>query len=210
MRGKTVATRAAFPSALMSSMERMPESSLAATTRRHLPNPRSRCERRSRPDSLTKSIPVTPTSAAPSATNSGISWARTKMASNSPPREAVRARSPDERTSSPASLNSSRVSSLRRPLLGSAIRSKTVWEKRAGLKKQTARPEGTGRGSLGCFGISELCWSPWHTRSAPTRMAVAAMRMVVADALHNERRLAEAQTPVKEEKSEGPWRWTGL
>src|SRR6476620_6815053 len=45
------------------------------------------------------------------------------MASNSPPSEAVRARSPRLRTSSPAWLKRSRASSDSRPLLGSAIRS---------------------------------------------------------------------------------------
>ena len=53
---------------------------------------------------LAHEIPtVTPTSAAPSATNSGISLARTRMASNSPPSDTTSARSPRARTSRPAS-----------------------------------------------------------------------------------------------------------
>ena len=93
----------------------------AATTSLHTPNSRSSSSTTGRSDSHTRSSPVTPASAAPSATNSGMSCARTKIASNSPPSDATSARSPSARTSSPASAKSSRASSANRPLLGSAI-----------------------------------------------------------------------------------------
>ena len=63
---------------------------------------RGRAGRRpARPVSQTRSQPVTPASATPSETSSGMSWLRTKIASNSPPSEAVRARSPRARISRP-------------------------------------------------------------------------------------------------------------
>ena len=51
-----------------------------------------------------------------------MSWLRTKMASNSPPSEAVSARSPFARISSPASAKTPLTSSASLPLLGSAMR----------------------------------------------------------------------------------------
>jgi len=97
-----------------------------ATTRRHRPMPRSTTDSSSRSDSATQSQPVMPASAAPSATNSGMSCARTNSAENSPPSEATRARSLEARTSSPASESAPRTSSKRRPLLGRAMRARAA------------------------------------------------------------------------------------
>ena len=141
-RGKLVATRAPCR---MSASEWIPLSSVAATARRHWPSSRSASVSSARPDSWIRSHPVIPTSAAPSATNSGMSWARTKIPSKTPPSDAVRARSPRALISSPASANSARMSSARRPLFGRAMRSmKAVcwsWSKK---KRPVAM---TGRGS---------------------------------------------------------------
>ena len=127
IRGKLVATRwGAAASTGRSVIARIPLSSRAATTSRQWPNSRSSSRSTGRSDSATKSHPVTPASATPSATNSVTSCARTNSASNSPPSDAVRARSPRPRTSRPASANSSRVASARRPLLGNATRSMAV------------------------------------------------------------------------------------
>ena len=115
--GNTVAT---LGEPVRSSIVAIPLSSRAATTRRHPPNSRSSNIPSSRSDSHTRSHPVTPTSAAPSATNSGMSLARTRIASNSPPSEATSARSPRARTSRPASPKSSRTSSASLPLFGRA------------------------------------------------------------------------------------------
>ena len=76
----------------------------------------------SRPLSDTRSAPVMPTSAAPSATYSGMSAARTKRAWKSCPRSAIRARSPRSAALSPACSRSATAFSDSRPLLGRATR----------------------------------------------------------------------------------------
>ncbi len=74
-----------------------------------------------RPDSSTRSRPVMPNSAAPSATNSGMSCARTKMAWKSEPSRATSARSARNSALRPARSNRSRALSASLPLLGTAI-----------------------------------------------------------------------------------------